>query len=110
MPACSYCPAPAVAHLEEEQLTLAPVCAACQAAENIDPVGEGTWLAEEAVRDIMRETGCTRIDAALYAMRGLKEWHRGVIPAASWPAVLDAAWQHLHLIVCDGGPKEVPLC
>lgn len=75
----------------------------------MDAINEGIWLAEEAVRDIERETGCTRVDAALHAMQGMKTWSRGVIPESMWPATLDAAWQHLHLIMCDGGPKEVLL-
>jgi hypothetical protein len=61
----------------------------------IDATREGIALAEEALRDIMREDRCTRVRAARIALDGLHAWHHGVIDPEDWPAVLEAARSHL---------------
>lgn len=65
----------------------------------MDTIREGIALAEEAVRDIVRETSCSRARAADVAEDGLAQWHRGVISAEDWPAVIEAARSHLSSIM-----------
>ena len=64
----------------------------------IDATREGIALAEEAVRDIMREASCLRSRAADIALDGLHLWSRGVIGPEDWPAVLEAARSHLDAV------------
>lgn len=61
----------------------------------MDYIREGIALAEEAVRDIMREASCARARAADIALDGLHLWSRGVIAPEDWPAVVEAARSHL---------------
>ena len=63
-----------------------------------DPIHDGITLAEEAVRDIARETGCTRAESARMAMCEIESWSRGVVAPELWPATLDAALSHLSSI------------
>lgn len=65
----------------------------------MDCIREGIALAEEAVRDIMREALCSRARAADIAEDELHLWSRGVINAEDWPAVLEAARSHLDAIM-----------
>lgn len=65
----------------------------------MDCIREGIALAEEAVRDIMREALCLRARAADIAEDELHLWNRGVICAEDWPAVLEAARSHLDAIM-----------
>jgi hypothetical protein len=65
-------------------------------AEN-NPIDAGIGLAEEAIRDIMREASTTRSRAAKIAISGLHLWSPGFIGADAWTHILDAARQHLEL-------------
>lgn len=63
-----------------------------------DTIHEGITLAEEAIRDIMREDRCTRVEAARIALDGVDAWSHGTIPHDLWPAVVDAAVSQLRAI------------
>ena len=65
----------------------------------MDCIREGIALAEEAVRDIMREALCSRARAASIAEDGIGLWSRGVISAEDWPGVIEAARSHLGSIM-----------
>ena len=67
----------------------------------MDVIREGIALAEEAVRDIMREALCSRSRAADIALDGLHLWSRGVIDPEDWPAVVEAASSHLYAVRRD---------
>ena len=60
-----------------------------------DPIHAGITLAEEAVRDIARETGLTRAESAGMAAAEIDTWLRGTIAPELWRATLDAALSHL---------------
>ena len=65
----------------------------------MDTIHMGIMLAEEALRDIQRETLTDRAGAARLALaEGMDTWSRGDISEALWPEVLDAARSQLSAI------------
>lgn len=62
----------------------------------MDSIDIGLTLAEEAIRDIVRERGVTRAEAARIALAGMDAWVSGSVPPNRWPTVLAAAEQHLR--------------
>jgi len=65
----------------------------------VDTIHIGITLAEEAVRDIARETHTDRPTAARIALAGISDWQAGHVPAALWPDVLGAASSQLCAII-----------
>ena len=65
----------------------------------MDTIHMGIMLAEEALRDIQRETLMDRAGAARLALaEGMDDWSRGDISEELWPEVLDAARSQLSAI------------
>jgi len=69
-----------------------------------DPIHTGICLAEEAVRDIMREALCGRLQAAKLAYAGTDTWGRGYYDDAEWEIILGAAESQLRAII-DSAPR-----